>query len=98
MQTPITGSYATVRTTVTLPVNLLQRSQELVDSGQAPNRNALIVAALEQFVADLERKEIDRQFATMAEDTDYQVRQTEMAESFAESDWEALAEGERVAT
>ena len=97
MQTPILAKHDTVRTTITLPLNLLQRSQELIDSGLAPNRNALIVAALEQFVADLEREEIDRQFAAMAEDTDYLSWQTEMAESFAESDWEALAEGEQVA-
>jgi len=97
MQTMILGKHDTVRTTITLPLNLLQRSQELVDSGLVPNRNALIVAALEQFVADLEREEIDRQFAAMAEDTEYQAWQTSMADSFAESDWEALAEGERVA-
>lgn len=94
MQTTAFGKYETVRTTITLPTNLLQRSQELVDSGRAPNRNALIVAALEQFVADLEREEIDRQFAAMAEDNEYQNLQTDIAESFAESDWEALAEME----
>ena len=94
MQHHVLDKYETVRTTVTLPANLLRRSQDLVDSGQVPNRNALIVAALEQFIADLEREAIDRQFAAMAEDTGYQAFQTEMAESFAESDWEAFVEGE----
>jgi metal-responsive CopG/Arc/MetJ family transcriptional regulator len=95
MQYSVLDKYETVRTTVTLPANLLQRSQELVESGQVPNRNALIVAALEQFIADLERAEIDRQFAAMADDADYQALQTEVAESFADADWEALTEGEQ---
>lgn len=95
MQAGTFGKYETVRTTITLPTNLLRRSQELVDSGRAPNRNALIVAALEQFVADLEQEEIDRQFAAMAGDNEFQALQTDMTESFAESDWEALAEVER---
>lgn len=95
MQSGVLEKYETIRTTVTLPSNLLQRSQELVDSGQVPNRNALIVAALEQFLAHLEREAIDRQFATMAEDADYQAFQVEVTESFADPDWEALAEGEQ---
>lgn len=95
MQPNVLDKYETVRTTVTLPANLLHRSQGLIDSGQVPNRNALIVAALEQFIADLEREEIDRQFAVMADDADYQTFQIEVAESFAESDWEALADGEQ---
>ena len=53
-----------------------------MDSGQVPNRNTLIVAALEQFVDNLEREDIDRQFAAMAEDADYQAFQVEMAESW----------------
>lgn len=97
MQTTLPGQYETVRTTVTLPTTLLQRSQEFVDSGRIPNRNALIVAAIERFVADLEREAIDRQFAALAEDADYQTLQTDMTESFADSDWEALTQAEQVA-
>ncbi|MBK8988873.1 MAG: CopG family transcriptional regulator [Chloroflexi bacterium] len=80
----------TVRTTVMFPAKLLQRNQNLVDSGQSPNRNALIVTALEQFIARLEREEIDRQFATLSGDAAYQALQNDIAESFAKSDWEAL--------
>ncbi len=96
MQPSVLDKYETVRTTVTLPANLLQRSQGLIDSGQVPNRNALIVAALEQFIADLERAEIDRQFAAMADDTEYQSFQTDVAESFADADWEAMIDGEQI--
>ncbi len=91
MQAGTLEKYDTIRTTVTLPASLLRRSQELVDAGRIPNRNALIIAALEQFIAAWERDEIDRQFMAMADDADYQALQANVAESFAESDWEALA-------
>jgi len=84
------GNFQTIRTTVTLPLDLANRSQQIVDKGQAPNRNALIVAALEHFIAELERAEIDRQFAAMADDAAYQTLNVDMAESFAESDWEVI--------
>ena len=95
MQSNVLDKYETVRTTVKLPQSLLERSQGFIDSGQVPNRNALIVAALERFIADLEREEIDHQFAAMAADADYQSVQMDVAESFAESDWEAMVEGEQ---
>jgi hypothetical protein len=57
----------------------------------------LIVTALEQFIAQLEREEIDRQFAALAEDADYQALQTAVTESFAESDWETWVMGEQSA-
>ena len=86
-----------VRTTVTLPLALMQRSQQFVDKGIVPNRNALVIAALERFLAELERQEIDRQFAAMADDSEYQVLNEQMAESFSPSDWEALTLAEKSA-
>ena len=86
--------FKTVRTTVTLPADLNRRSQRLIDSGIVPSRNALIVAALEQYLRELERQEIDRQFEAMADDDDYQEMNAQLSESFAESDWDALVEGE----
>jgi metal-responsive CopG/Arc/MetJ family transcriptional regulator len=83
--------FETVRTTVTLPADLAERSQHFVDEGLVPSRNALIVAAVERFLRELERLEIDRQFAAMADDHDYRQLNEELAESFAGSDWEALA-------
>ena len=82
--------FETVRTTVTVPVELIDRSQHFIDEGALPSRNALIVAALEHFLAELERQEIDRQFEAMAEDEGYQELSQQLAEDFAESDWEAL--------
>lgn len=85
----------TVRTTVALPATLLNRSQHFIDKGSIPSHNALIVAAVEHYVLELERQEIDRQFEAMAEDSDYQALNEELAEALADSDWEALTEGEK---
>lgn len=82
--------FAAVRTTVTVPANLMQRSQHFLDKGIVPNRNALVVTALERFIVELERQEVDLQFAAMADDEEYQAWSEQLSESFAESDWEAL--------
>ncbi|MDX1414835.1 MAG: hypothetical protein R3293_11640 [Candidatus Promineifilaceae bacterium] len=86
--------FETVRTTLTLPADLNKRSQHFVDIGLIPSRNALIIAAIEKYLLDLEREEIDRQFEAMADDDDYQQINEQLSESFSESDWEALVEGE----
>lgn len=89
--------FETMRTTVTIPTSLMQRSQHFLDQGIVPNRNALVVAALERFLAELERQEIDRQFAAMVDDGEYQALSEQMAESFGASDWEALGLAEKSA-
>ena len=95
MQQAMLNNYEAIRTTVSLPVTLARRSQHFIDTGKIPNRNTLIITALEQFLTQLEEDEIDRQFAAMADDVAYQELNTAIAESFAESDWEALADGEK---
>lgn len=90
-----TTHFESIRTTVTIPVTLIQRSQPFIDKGVMPNRNTLMVAALERFLAELERAEIDDQFAAMADDDEYQAFNMQMAESFASSDWEALKLAEK---
>ena len=86
--------FKTVRTTLTLPVDLVNRSQHFIDEGAAPSRNALIVAAVERYLRQLERHEIDRQFDAMAEDKSYQSISRQIADEFTESDWDAWTEGE----
>ena len=88
--------FETMRTTVTIPTSLMQRSQHFLDQGVVPNRNALVVAALEHFLAELERQEIDHQFAAMADDGEYQAMNEQLAESFGASDWEALRLAEKL--
>lgn len=88
------AEYETIRTTLTLPVTLVRRSQHFIDGGAVPSRNALIVAALEQFLLQLEREEVDRQFEAMADDESYQVLNQQVVDEFAESDWETWVAGE----
>lgn len=89
-------NYRTVRTTLTIPADLNRRTQHFVDAGLIPSRNALIVAALEKYLLELEHDEIDRQFAAMAGDESYGSLSEQISESFAESDWEALVDGGQV--
>ena len=88
------SEFRTMRTTLTLPVDLVKRSEHFVDAGAVPSRNALIVATLERFLQQLERQEIDRQFESMAEDETYRAINQQVADEFAESDWAAWIEGE----
>jgi metal-responsive CopG/Arc/MetJ family transcriptional regulator len=94
MEEPMLPKFETVRTTLTLPADLVKRSQHFIDEGAIPSRNALIVAALEQYLLELERQEIDRQFEAMAADERYQALNQQIADDFAESDWDTLVEGE----
>jgi metal-responsive CopG/Arc/MetJ family transcriptional regulator len=94
MEKKMLEEFETVRTTLTLPADLNKRSQHFIDGGIVPSRNALIIAALEKYLIELERQEIDRQFEAMADDKAYQVMNEQISESFAESDWDVLVEGE----
>jgi hypothetical protein len=94
MEKKMLAEFETIRTTLTLPIDLVKRSQHFIDSGTIPSRNALIVTALERFLLELERQEIDRQFEAMAGDESYQLINKQMTDDFAESDWAAWVEGE----
>ena len=54
-----------------------------------PNHKTLLVA-LEHFLIEWERAEIERQFAAMAVDDEYQSLNEQLTESFTAADWEAL--------
>ncbi len=86
--------FESVRTTVTLPAELVEWSQQFIEKGTVPSRNALIVAALEHFLKELESQEIDRQFAAMADDEAYGDLSVRISEEFADSDWEAIYQSE----
>ncbi len=90
------SQFETVRTTVTIPINLIERAQHFIEQGTMPNRNALIVTAMSQLLTRLEQLEIDRQFDVMANDTDYLALNEQVADAFAKSDWQALRDGERL--
>ncbi|HZQ97915.1 MAG TPA: ribbon-helix-helix domain-containing protein [Chloroflexota bacterium] len=57
-----------VRTTLSLPRTLLERTDELVKQGEARSRNELVTAALRRELAARERARIDAQIRMMAHD------------------------------
>lgn len=89
--------FETTRTTVSLPTRLVERTQMFIDRGLLPNRSAAIAAALESFLDEIERQEIDHAFETLGSDADFARVSEELDDAFAESDWQALltAESER---
>lgn len=86
--------FDTTRTTVTLPTRLVKRTQAMIDRGLLPNRNAAIAAALETFLDDLERRQIDEAFVAMSDDEGFRQLSRRIDDAFAEADWEALSIGE----
>jgi metal-responsive CopG/Arc/MetJ family transcriptional regulator len=79
-----------LRTTVALSVDLLEEMDALVREGKAESRNDFVEKALRKQLAASRRAAIDAEFAQMATDRVYQGEAVQVAEAFAEADWEAL--------
>jgi hypothetical protein len=80
------------RTSLDLPPDLLDRTDEAVRLGVARSRNSLIAAALEDFLSAIDRTaSIDARFAEMGSDARYHEVHLTLAARFAESDAESLA-------
>lgn len=81
-----------VQTTIRLPRGLYEKAKSLVDERNLDvgTLNELVVAALSAYISMARRRQIDRAFAAMAEDTEYQKEAQVIAAEFEESDWEAL--------
>ncbi|GAA6616311.1 ribbon-helix-helix domain-containing protein [Scytonema sp. NUACC26] len=84
----------TVRTTLTIPVELLEATDRAVQEGKAKSRNEFVARALRRELAAQKRAEIDAAFAKMADDDEYQAESLAIARDFAKSDWEAFQIGE----
>jgi metal-responsive CopG/Arc/MetJ family transcriptional regulator len=80
----------TVRTTVSLPTDLLDAADRAVQEGRARTRNELVVTALRREITAQERSAIDAAFADMAEDAQVQREAGAIVREFAMADWEAL--------
>jgi metal-responsive CopG/Arc/MetJ family transcriptional regulator len=80
----------TVRTTFTVPADLLEAMDRAVREGNARSRNELITMALRRELAAQERAAIDAAFAAMADDPVYHAEAREVATAFAAADWEAI--------
>lgn len=85
----------TVRTTVSLPTDLLTAADRAVRAGEARSRNELVINALRRELAAIERAAIDAAFAGMADDKEYLEEARVINEEFAQADWEAFQIGER---
>ncbi|MEH1817685.1 MAG: ribbon-helix-helix domain-containing protein [Nostoc sp.] len=80
----------TVRTTLTLPKDLLEATDKAVQSGKARSRNEFVTRTLRRELAAQKRTEIDAALAEMANDVEYQAEVLQMEAEFAPAQWEAL--------
>ncbi|MDJ0591881.1 MAG: ribbon-helix-helix domain-containing protein [Pleurocapsa sp. MO_226.B13] len=84
----------TVRTTLSLPAELIEATDRLVKEGKAKSRNQFVSQALRRELLAIKRAEIDAALAEMAQDPDYQREVLKMEAEFASASWEALQLGE----
>ncbi len=84
----------TVRTTLTIPRELLEATDKAVLEGKAKSRNDFVAQALRRELAIQKRSEIDAALAEMANDPDYQAEVLKLELEFATAQWEALQLGE----
>lgn len=84
----------TVRTTITLPAELLEATDKAISQGKAKSRNEFVAQALLHELETLKRAEIDAALAEMAQDPDYQAQVLQIEAEFAVASWEALQLGE----
>ena len=78
-----------VRTTLTLPADLLEAADQAVRKGKADSRNALMAAALRRELAAQRRAEINADLADMGTDVEYQREAARIMAEFAGADVEA---------
>jgi metal-responsive CopG/Arc/MetJ family transcriptional regulator len=84
----------TIRTTLSLPSDLLQNIDIIISQGQAKSRNEFVAKAIADQIAILRRAEINAQLAEMTQNPEHQAEILKMEAEFASSSWEALQLGE----
>jgi metal-responsive CopG/Arc/MetJ family transcriptional regulator len=84
----------TVRTTFTIPRELLEATDKAIESGKAKSRNEFMAKALERELARQKRAEIDEALTEMLQDPEYQAEVLKLEAEFANAQWEALKLGE----
>ncbi|MGB5634747.1 MAG: ribbon-helix-helix domain-containing protein [Waterburya sp.] len=77
-----------MRTTITIPDDLVVEADALVGSHGITTRNQLIVEAIENWVELKKEESIDDEFAMMANDSDYVAETLAIESEFAQSDLE----------
>ena len=84
----------TVRTTLALPVDLLEATDKAVREGKARSRNEFVAAALRRELAAHRRAEIDAAFADVANDVELQEEVRQLEQELAGPAWEAFLAAE----
>lgn len=79
-----------MRTTISLPDNLVREIDLSIETGNIKSRNQFIVEALQDKLKQLKDADIDAQFALMAEDSDYIEETLKIESEFTNADAEAL--------
>lgn len=83
-----------VRTTLSLPAELLEAADRMVASGQAVSRNAFIAEAMRHELSMRRRAAIDAAFAEMGSDAEALREAAQLQAEFASSDWQAFQQAE----
>jgi Arc/MetJ-type ribon-helix-helix transcriptional regulator len=83
-----------VRTTFSIPADLLRAADQAVKNGAARNRNEFVTLALQHELASQKRAQIDAAFAGMADDAEYLQEALTLAEGFVVAEWDAFVQTE----
>jgi metal-responsive CopG/Arc/MetJ family transcriptional regulator len=83
-----------IRTTITLPAELLDATDRVVSQGKAKSRNDFVAQAILHELEALKQAEIDEALIEMTQDPEYQSQVLKMENDFAEASWEAWQLGE----
>ncbi len=84
----------TIRTTLSLPAELIEATDLLVQQGKSKNRSKFIAEAIRKEIIAIKKAEIDAAFGNMAEDQEYQSEALQIESEFVSASWEALQLGE----
>ena|SRR5436190_1582700 len=80
-------------TTVRLPGSLLDQAKEFIESGITgiATMSGLIAGALELYLENMRKEQIDQAFLRVAEDRNYQRLSRELNQMFSNSDRETMS-------
>lgn len=80
-----------MRTTITIPNDLAAKVDLLIAQESIASRNQFILEALELKVREIENLTIDLEFASMANDQEYQEETLQLEQEFIHTDAEISA-------
>ena len=77
-----------MRITITIPNDLVKKVDLLAEQEGIASRNQFILEALELKVREIENRGIDLEFASMANDAEYQAEALQLEQEFFDADRE----------